>query len=334
MNITKYEIDFINVKDADAILIHFWDDDRGADYVVSIDAGRYNDGDEVSRFVKEYYKKDTIDVAVVTHCDEDHYGGYVKILENRLVKINEFWLNDPGKYVTVDKYKYFRKLSSLRAEVRNVYNEEGDKNLLDLIPSTSIRTALSYGGDFYSAFDGIIEILAPTKQYYESLVPDLRHNAKPYDTNIEENDNYILEAGDCISKSLDNAPDDTSTHNASSVIIMFKPDDDHKFIFMGDACRVSVDKMIVTDCEKMRNATLLKLPHHGSVHNMDSDMINLINPFFAIASAESASKYFSPVLRNALKRKGTKVYSTYTNGSLLYSEGLPTRNGYSTSTPM
>lgn len=334
MKITKYEIDFINVKDADAILIHFWDDTKGKDYVVSIDAGRYDDGDEVCRFVKEYYKKDTIDVAVVTHCDEDHYGGYVKILEDKLVKINEFWLNDPGKYVVVDKYKYFRKLSSLRTEVRNVYNEEGDKNLLDLIPFTSIRTALSWDGDFYSAFDGAIEILAPTKQYYESLVPDLRHNAKPYDTTIEENDDSIWEAGKCISKSLDNAPDDTSTHNASSVIMMFKPDDDHKFIFMGDACRVSVDKMMDIDRKKMRNATLLKLPHHGSVHNMDSDMINLIHPIYAIASAESASKYFSPVLKNALKKVGTEVYSTYVNGSLLYSKGLPMRKGYSTSTPM
>lgn len=31
MNITKYEIDFINVKDADAILIHFLDDNKGVE---------------------------------------------------------------------------------------------------------------------------------------------------------------------------------------------------------------------------------------------------------------------------------------------------------------
>ena len=79
--ITKYEIDFLSVKDADAILIHFVDDVYG-ERIIAIDAGRYSDGDIVSSFVEKYYKRNYIDIAVCTHCDDDHYGGFVKINMN------------------------------------------------------------------------------------------------------------------------------------------------------------------------------------------------------------------------------------------------------------
>ena len=43
----KYEIDILDVEDADAILIHFVDE-HDKEYVVAIDAGRYSDGEAVS----------------------------------------------------------------------------------------------------------------------------------------------------------------------------------------------------------------------------------------------------------------------------------------------
>ncbi len=56
MKITRYEIDFLDVQDADAILIHFYDEAYN-DYVVAIDAGRYSDGPMVSKFIKDHYHK-------------------------------------------------------------------------------------------------------------------------------------------------------------------------------------------------------------------------------------------------------------------------------------
>ena len=52
MCVDKYEIDMLDVKDADAFLIHFYDD-ANKEYIVLVDAGRYEDGERVSKFIKE-----------------------------------------------------------------------------------------------------------------------------------------------------------------------------------------------------------------------------------------------------------------------------------------
>ena len=44
MKVTKYEIDMLNVKAADAFLIHFFNDENNYEYVVLIDGGNYDDG--------------------------------------------------------------------------------------------------------------------------------------------------------------------------------------------------------------------------------------------------------------------------------------------------
>lgn len=341
MKVVKYEIDFLDVKDADAILIHFWDEVTGRDYVMAIDAGRYGDGDTISNFIKTRYNKNEIDIAVVTHCDDDHYGGFVRILEKQAeakenIGIREFWINNPGDYVSADKYKYFKKNSNLKNEVRCVYDVDKDQNLLDLIEELGIskKTALSHGGDFCKYEDGLFEILGPTKNYYKSLVPTLRHNAEAYDVdNIDVNDSMDGE-GECLSPAMDKATDDTSTHNASSVILMFKPSDGRKFIFMGDASRASYDNMLSCDQEKMSNATLLKVPHHGSIHNLCSKIINLINPQFAIVCARSVEKYFSHRVKYALKKKGAGVYSTHYHGSLWFHVNVDKRSDYDSSDSM
>ena len=333
MKISRFEIDFLNVEDADAILIHFYDE-HDNNYVVAIDAGRYGDGDTVSKFVKDHYHTNVIDLAICTHCDDDHYGGFIKMLEEQKknlykgIKINSFMINDPGKYATADDYKYYRLNANVKDKAREVYDVENDKNLIEMIDELKIKRteALSWGGNNdYSFFDGVFEILAPTQSYYQSLVPSLRNDLIPYDTTDSDTDDTSLCYGQCLSPKLDATPDDTSSHNRSSVIVMFKPNPTDKFIFMGDASESSFNGMIPSDRDKMKNATLLKVPHHGSHHNLSSSIINLINPKFAIVSAKSTKKYFSPRVKFALKKKGALVCSTHINGSLWFHHGIDGR---------
>ena len=52
MKITKYEIDMLDVKSADAFLIHFYDDDdNDKDYIILVDAGNYNNGQTIANFI-------------------------------------------------------------------------------------------------------------------------------------------------------------------------------------------------------------------------------------------------------------------------------------------
>ena len=61
MKITKYEIDMLDVAAADAFLLHFWDDETKYEYVILIDAGNYEDGKKVAKFIHEHYKQQYID---------------------------------------------------------------------------------------------------------------------------------------------------------------------------------------------------------------------------------------------------------------------------------
>lgn len=338
--ISKYEIDFLSVGAADAILIHFVDDKYG-ERVIAIDAGRYGDGEDVAKFVRDKYHRECIDLAICTHCDDDHYGGFIKIIEEYKanptegVSIGALLVNEPGKYTKASDYKRYTSTPNAKEEARSVYTiDRNGKNLLECAKDAHIPMceAFSCGGDFYQIYDGILDILGPTKAYYLSLVPDLRNNLQPYDTTQDTQDDTSMEYGNCISPKLDAIGDDDSTHNQSSIVVMFNPGDGKKFLFMADAGRAAFERMLGIDREKMKDVFILKVPHHGSKYNLDSTMINWIKPTIAVVSAQSEELYFSPLVKNALKRRGAAVYSTI-GGGLWYNRGFDDREDYVTANP-
>lgn len=339
--ITKYEIDFLAVDAADAILIHFVDDKYG-ERVIAIDAGKYGDGEKVANFVKDRYHRKYINWAICTHCDDDHYGGFIKIIEDYQenpqegVRIGAFLLNDPGRYVTADDYKRYQSTPNLREEIRSVYTlKRSDKNLLEIAKNAHIRIfdALYTKLAECSLFDGTLAILGPTPGYFKALVPRMRHDAEPYEMPEVNDDDTRLVDSKCLSPRLDANKDDTSAHNQSSVIVLFKPNQEDKFVFMGDAGREAFNMMEVMPKYLIQNAFLLKVAHHGSPYNINSDIINWINPDVAIVSAENSNRYFSPLVKNALKRKGALVYSTIGGDNLWYNSGFDDREDYMLANP-
>ena len=79
MSIDRYEIDMLDVKNADAFLIHFFTTE-GFEYVVLIDGGNYSDGERITQFIHDNYTQQYIDLAICTHCDKDHFGGIMYLL--------------------------------------------------------------------------------------------------------------------------------------------------------------------------------------------------------------------------------------------------------------
>lgn len=75
-----YHIEMLSVGAADAFILYVIDNqDKG--HLILIDAGNYNDGDKIIKHIRKYYSNPVIDLAIVTHCDDDHYGGFVRMLE-------------------------------------------------------------------------------------------------------------------------------------------------------------------------------------------------------------------------------------------------------------
>lgn len=326
MTITRFEIDFLNVGAADACLIHFINDENNEHFIVLIDSGNYSDGDSIVDFMNKYYEHNYINLAICTHCDKDHFGGFMRLIELREEKkvgIAEFWINDPGQHVSVDEYKRYRNHDNLVREARSIY-DLNDKNLIQMIDDAGItrNEAFSYGGKFYQKWDGLIDIIGPEKNYYEELVPNLRHSLEPYDESMDINEKCF--SANCLSPTLDNAKDDDSTHNQSSVVIMFKPNDSTKVLFLGDG----IANMLPSDWDKCKDVEIVKIPHHGSKHNLSSEIIQHLNPDYAIISTQKIGKYLSQAVVNALKKHGTGVYSTHTSGNLCYQYGFPSRTDY------
>ena len=340
MEIKKYEIEMLDVKSADAFIIHIVDE-KDEDHIILVDAGDYTDGQKIINHLRKYYKSPKIDLAIVTHPDDDHYGGFFYLLEKikdkakDAIEIKDFWIHDPGQHISAKDVKYGYKEENAKAIACSVLELNG-VNLLRLIDSLKISRTEPFAfcnDESVSCHpDFELYIIGPTEDYYKSLVPDFRHPLKPKREfeDYEEDSTITLKDGKIFSKTLDEAGDDDSKHNQSSLIFTFVPKEGKKYLFMGDAGEAAFNSIPETFQELVTNVHWLKVPHHGSEHNMSNNMINTIKPKVAYISTEKIGTYLSRSVVNALKKSNCSVYSTHTNrGNYLHNQ-IENRNGYST----
>jgi len=358
MIVTKYEIDMLDVKSADAFLIHFWDDKTNYEFVVLIDGGNYQDGATIAKFIRTYYGTNIgIDLAICSHCDKDHFGGITYLLEQQRdngkdnMNIDQIWINDPGgEHVLNRDVKWSQNMSRVTKNVkaRSVYDLDGHDNLLDIIQSLQQQKKISswfepfsdscMPGQISEYADGLFKIISPTVYYYESLVPDLRNELQrkkdEYDSDESEEQIATLGNGSVYSKTLDDAEDDPSSNNRSSVIVLFQPSNGKKYLFMGDACRDSINHIPQDLFNSIKKVHWLKVPHHGSKHNLNSYIINHLHPKVAFISTEKYGHYLSKAVVNALNKLGARVYSTHFNGNMCHHKNTLAHKGYSTANPI
>lgn len=341
--IKKYEIDMLNVGAADAFLIHAFtisEDGSEIEYVVLVDAGNEGDGEKIFNHIQKYYNQQYIDLVVITHCDADHYGGMKYLVDKHSnqqnsFKIREVWVQDPYRHVDVDDVKYVRNNETLRNRLNAAYIFNDGSNLLEVLDAAGIQRKEVFAGYRYHLLN--ITVLGPELDYYESLIPEFRVNL---DFKEEQQDdvynNHVCSGStedDFYSKVLEDANDDSSAVNQSSIVILFEADG-HKMIFTGDAGKTALHRVINNDKERsLVNVEWLKVPHHGSKHNIDNAIISHFHPSVSYISAEKMGKYANQCTINALKKVG-RVYSTYKAGSMLHQHNTLIREEYSTAKPL
>ncbi len=344
-NITRYEIDMLDVKAADAFLIHAYvDTDFGfeREYVVLVDAGNEGDGETIYNHIKKYYNQKYIDLVVITHCDTDHYGGMQYLVNkhkdtNDGFSIREVWVHDPYKHVDVDDVKYIRKSETLRDRLNAAYAFSDGSNLLELLDDSQIFRREVFTGDAYDDLN--ITVLGPDLGYYESLIPDFRVDL---DFKEEQDDEDIYAGLICFiqkeakfySKALEDAYDDKSKVNQSSIVFLFQPNN-QKYLFTGDAGKEALHRIVDTDKHNLlADIDWLKVPHHGSKHNIDNAIISHLKPKISCISTEKIKKYANQCTINALKKVGD-VYSTHKERrSLWHSQNTSQRDDYSSAKPL
>jgi beta-lactamase superfamily II metal-dependent hydrolase len=323
----KYEIEMLSLGKADSSIIRFITDSN-LEYVVLIDAGNPGDGIKIMNQIKTYTKQKYIDLAICTHPDKDHIGGFFDIVGK--MDIKKFWIHDPSIHVNEREIRKSISDSRLEKSLKLITDSFDDsKNLLDLIDKNSIpRKDEPFSGLTHPSIP--IEILGPTEEYYEKKLSEFRDidflykEAAHFEKSLK--DEIMIE--EILSKTLDEQ-DDKSSENNSSIICNFEFENKN-YLFTGDAG----PEAFYSAMEKyeISNIHWLKVPHHGSKYNLNSDLIVNFNPKVAYIPAPGDKKYPSQAVINSLKKVNCRVYST-ANANMLHNS-IDNRDGYITATPL
>lgn len=344
----SFEIDMLNVGNADAIIIRYFNE-VDEEFVVLIDAGKtIEHGKKIEHHIKTQTTKKAIDLAINTHPDRDHIGGFFYLLDTD-IEINEFWIHDPSLHKIRKDLSETIKTNDIEKALKNellnntndlvkslsyVYESLQESNsILKIIDKKKIPRLEPFDKRAHSQIP--IQVLGPSATYYEKKLDRYR------DINLlyEEQTNLLLEksqeAGPLSAaevlltyREYIDQKNDRSNENNSSVILCFKPDNDI-YLFTADAGPEALIE--IKSRYKLSNLYFLQIPHHGSRYNITSELLDYFDPDIAYISCKQTSHYPSPQIVNILKENGCIVFATGINGSLRHSNGLGTRNGYSVS---
>jgi beta-lactamase superfamily II metal-dependent hydrolase len=306
----KYEYEILKVCDADVIFIrHYIQDGYGEKpYIILIDAGNVKDSELIKKHLKNYYGTYKIDLAICTHPDNDHMGGFFGLLDDDDIFISEFWLIDPAEYLNETDIKYIRNPQSAKKAVRIAFNKPQDssRNLINDLEDCGINLESVYAGKEHDILP--IKVVAPNKEYYCEIAKNMfeEDTYEPADTSQYDEAAQVNERQ---SKSVIDEDDDTSANNQSSIVLLYEPEIDKQILFTGDTTCASLTQML-EDFPEIKNIDLLKVPHHGSKHNLNSVIIDTLKPKKSYISAAGTRKHPSSAIVRYLSKYGN-VYSTH-----------------------
>ncbi|MGD0597981.1 MAG: MBL fold metallo-hydrolase [Sedimentisphaerales bacterium] len=356
-----YEVDFLPVgkedKSGDAIAIRFGNlyGTREEQVVVVIDGGFAVDGEALVNHIQTYYKTDLVDIVIATHPHNDHISGLKTVLEK--MRVREFWMHKPWASTHTNNIsRWFVDGRVTDKSIREALKES-------LNASTDLeKLANQKGIPIFEPFVGVsrdfgfgqIFIAGPTKEYYESLLPQF--NCTP-GTNIFAG---IYEAGkvalDELLRALtnetweletltDSKVEPTTAENNSSVVTLLRVDG-KILLFTADAGIPALTNVadFLEPCGITHESyALIQVPHHGSKRNVGPTILNrLLGPKMPVeqkatikraaicsCAIKSEPKHPSKKVANAFKRRGAPIIIT--QGSPILH---PNTRGWYTAVPL
>lgn len=273
------KIHMLNVGDADAIVVQLT---KGyLKTTLLVDGGK--DENHASQIISFFEKiKDKPDTIICTHLDQDHIGGLPNILKEYKSNIQSIWTHLPERHypgssfkkVLMEKASVNEELQVILASVQDLDDfiemarQLGlDKKIVEPFSDSNDQQLLTM-----CALWGI-NILGPSSSFYDSLVPDI---LKEYDSRILECGVYKTYVDPCTQIGQDGYDRPT---NESSLI--FQVTTDKKYLFTGDAGLRAFGQLK----NQLARVYWLKVPHHGSKKNLNSDLIEKLNPAKCFISA-------------------------------------------------
>ena len=346
-----YEVDFLAVGeesqsgDAIALRVGNLNGSREEQTVIVIDGGFKETGKQLVDFIKIRYGTDRIDYVVSTHPDQDHIGGLDSVLNE--CQVGHLLMHLPWRHgESVAKHTKDARATRNSIE-KNLYALSDDAiSLAKKADEYSIPVTEPFAGIHYFLNGyGRLDILGPSKDYYELLLP---HFAGMPDYAAEKSSMFkkaisgyraIKELWDRDSIGNDGK---TSATNNSSVILQITVDN-CRLLFTGDAgipALAFAAGRLENGDDRGGSLRLIQIPHHGSRRNVGSNVLNRIvgeiggNPpthLMAVASCakKEDGKHPNPRVLNAFLRRRAHCYKTQGVNFWSYSPDAPARPDYS-----
>lgn len=323
-----HEVDFLAVGQAgrhgDAITVRFTRPDTGAYAHVVIDTGFRTNGMDVVRHVERRYGTSSIDLAIVTHPDEDHISGMGDVLRGLNVAtlcIHRLDLRGGAELPAAEAV----------ADLVDIADAEG----------TSVTEPFAGGHAFGSA----LRVLGPTEDWYAELVAEQvsEHRAGTAGARAGR----IAAAARRFGRQfLDALPAElpfgdaggTNPRNNSSAITMLEVED-KRMLFTADAGVPALDRAwdwVELNLGDPRPPNFVQIPHHGSRRNASSAVLNRILGRIGptrrgtsyVNVAPEAVKHPAARVANAFMRRGYAVCETKGQNIWWYSGDAPDRPDY------
>jgi beta-lactamase superfamily II metal-dependent hydrolase len=332
-----YEVDFLPVgdgeKSGDAIALRYGNLHGPTEQqtIITIDGGTVASGEALVEHVKKYYGTDRVDMAFLSHPDNDHASGMRTVVEE--LNVRQIVMHLP--------WKHSAAVSGLLGDGRVTLNGLSERarnelcsayEIAELADEYKIPVIEPFAGQ--STPNGELIVLGPTPQFYQSMLANFAFmpdaEVEPVTFSFAEMFKTAKAAVlDMIPETwawetlADAADDATSAENNSSVIFLLQVAG-KKLLFTGDAGVLALTN--AADFAALHGISLAgisfaQVPHHGSRRNVGKTILNRIfgppRPTdapdwtaFVSASKGAAPKHPHKKVTNAFNRRGARVIVT------------------------
>lgn len=229
--------------------------------------------------LKDLLNERTIDIAIVTHNDDDHIGGYEYVLSSG-IKIEKFIFNS----------------LSICGEIFNDHEQQISYNQ-DISLDTFIKDktvsleALVFGNEPVIINDIKLIPLTPTIDALHHMHDDYIKKNQPQISSDEKVEPTLLKCIEEVANGTDKFLPDRSITNRTSLSLIIEYNG-FRGLFLGDAWATDViESFRLNKIEP--GFCVTKLSHHGSERNSNSELINIIGKTEYIICADK-SKHNHP----------------------------------------
>lgn len=259
-----------------------------------------------------------IDLAILTHIDDDHIHGLIKAFEKpdylaQLVKL--IWFNS-SRLITnsfdVSEIPENNILLASNSPQTSVQQGKDLETLLD--ESECVRAPLIMAGQVYNLGPFTLKVLSPERSQLERLLHRWPTEAESGATSSHDND-YNLSLKEIWAE--DEFKSDPSIYNGSSIAFLLEAED-KVMLFLGDAHdQVVADNLRAlgySDVNKLK-LDLVKISHHGSQYNTSIETLSLLDSICYVISTDG-SKHGLPnkrTIARILKATNSKIVFNYSH---------------------